>query len=136
MVTLVNLTPHAIVLQAADGVRTTIPPSGTVARVTSLPGTSEMIEGIPVPVCSPQEWGEITGLKTCYGVKPEDQDTMYIVSSVVLARIILILGPYNHNCVAPGTGPNDGAIREPDTLADGTPNPRKGQIVAVTRLVR
>ena len=34
---LVNLTPHPIGL-SVDGVVTTVPPSGTVARVSSTPG--------------------------------------------------------------------------------------------------
>ena len=36
---LVNLTPHSIVLQAANGDRIVVPPSGQLARVTSQPGT-------------------------------------------------------------------------------------------------
>lgn len=125
---LINLTPHSIVLQAADGSRTTIPPSGQVARVSSAPGQPETIEGVPVPVYSPQTWGVIAGIP--YPERDWEEDTLYVVSLVVLAGIALRFGPCNHPCVAPGTGPNDGAIRYP------VGHPQAGQVEAVTRLVR
>jgi hypothetical protein len=111
---LINLTPHAIVLQAADGMRTTIAPSGMVARVTSTPGQPEIIDGVPVPVYSPQTFAAVDGIPDV------EDDTLYIVSALVIGRMAAGT-PF----VAPGTGPNDGAIRND-----------KGQIEAVTRLVR
>lgn len=113
---IVNLTPHAIVLQGADGIRTTVPTSGTIARVSSLPGKPEAIDGIPVPVYSAQTWGGVENLP-----QPEE-GTIYIVSIIVLG---LAHVQSRGDCVAPGTGPNDGVVRND-----------KGQIEAVTRLVR
>jgi hypothetical protein len=115
---LVNLTPHPIVLQAKDGSRTAIEPSGSVARVASTPG--QLVDwGLPVPVAMPQTWGSVEGL-------PEfEEGTLYIVSLLLLGRPEV---QARGDCLAPGTGPNDGAVR----VADG---PRKGQIEAVTRLV-
>lgn len=138
---LVNLTPHSIVLQATDGSRITIEPSGTIARVSSTPGPL-LQSGVPgfygvygtlkVPVHGPSVLGPVEG------IPPQDrwieptpeypsgyydgiQDALYIVSGTVLAA----LGSSRPDVVAPGTGPNDGAIRND-----------KGQIEAVTRLVR
>lgn len=121
---LTNLTPHAIVLQAADGTRTTVPPSGTVARVGSVPGELLAVDGVPVPVAEAAAYGPVDGLPEVVdptiarlrGLEP----TLYIVSAMVLARCA-----GRRDVVAPGTGPNDGAIRN-----------AAGQIEAVTRLVR
>lgn len=113
---LVNLTPHAIVLQAADGTRTSIPPSGVVARVSSTPGYPETVDGVPVPVYTPQMFGSVQGFPASF-----ETDTLYIVSALVISRAAVCGLPL----VAPGTGPNDGAIRN-----------AAGQIEAVTRLVR
>ncbi len=115
---LVNLTPHAIVLQSADGSRVTVPPSGTVARVQSTPGEMRTVEGLPVPVASPTRYGMVEGVPGY----PEP-GCMYIVSGMVLAALLPWSGGWDH-VVAPGTGPNDGAIRND-----------KGQIEAVTRLI-
>lgn len=110
--TLVNLTPHDIVLAHASGERTTLPPSGTVARVA--------VEYVPVPgwhrgncalpVVRPH-YGEVAGLP------PPGEDTVYIVSGLVLSRCA-----GRTDVVGPDTGPT--AVRD-----DG------GRIVAVTRLV-
>jgi len=112
---LINLTPHAITLRAADGADTVIPPSGTVARVSSTPGALEAVAGIPVPVAGMQTFGGVEGL-------PEPTPgTLFIVSAMVLAA----LRGSRPDVVGPGTGPNDGAVRN-----------EKGHIAAVTRLVR
>jgi hypothetical protein len=136
---LVNLTPHAIVLQSADGTRTVVPPSGTIARVTSSPGAQETwadapgVPPTPVPIFGKQDFGEVTGIpprtddetwRNPEALADARQTVVFIVSSMVLQalnREYLNNGRF----VAPGKGPNDGAIR------DG-----KGQIEAITRLVR
>ena len=111
---LINLTPHALCLRNETGVDI-IPPSGTVARVTSTPGALETVAGIPVPVAGMQVFGGVEGL-------PEPTPgTMFVVSAMVLSA----LRGSRPDVVGPGTGPNDGAMRN-----------EKGQIVAVTRLVR
>jgi hypothetical protein len=112
---LINLTPHAICLRSADGADTVIPPSGTVARVSSTPGALEAVAGIPVPVAGAQTFGGVEGL-------PEPTPgTMFIVSALVLSA----LRGSRPDVVGPGTGPNDGAVRND-----------RGHIIAVTRLVR
>jgi len=112
---LVNLTPHAITLRGPDGTDTTVPPSGTVARVASAPGVPQTVDGCPVPVYTPQTWGEVQGLPAA------EAGTLLIVSALVLGR----LAGARPDCVAPGTGPADGAVRDD-----------AGRVVAVTRLVR
>lgn len=110
---IVNLTPHPITLQTPSGERVTLPTSGTVARVSSVPGEVYTVAGIPVPVQSSPIYGLVEGLP-----KPEE-GVCYIVSGMVLARC-----QHRSDVFAPATGPQDGAIRD-----------EKGQIVAVTKLV-
>jgi hypothetical protein len=105
---LVNLTPHKIVILSGEE-KIIVEPSGIVARVATTSGaaltgffwagtTFGEVEGIPAP-----EAGKV-----------------YIVSAIVASRI----GASRSDIFYPGTGPNDGAIRE------------NGNIVAVTRLIR
>lgn len=114
----VNLTPHAIVLQAADGSRLTVPPSGTVARIDSVPGKElyELGQGefIGIPVYSQTVYGDPVGLPDW----DQEADTTYIVSALFAGRV-----GDRADVVYPGTGPADGCIRE------------DGRVVAVTRLI-
>jgi hypothetical protein len=111
----VNLTPHAVVIRTADGDRV-IGPTAPAARVE--PGvllSTDVFGGVPVI-----RWGkgEVVNL-------PEPTEgIIFIVSAVVGAEV-----RGRMDVVCPGTGPNDNAVR----VADG---PRKGQIEAVTCLVR
>jgi hypothetical protein len=114
---LVNLTPHPITLQTADGTKTTIEVSGTVARIDSSPGTPAIVAGCPVPVYSATVYGQPNGLPSPAVVAP---DTLFVVSALFAGRV-----PGRKDVVYPGTGPNDGAIRD-----------AKGQIAAVTRLIQ
>jgi len=119
---LVNLTAHAIKLLDAAGQMHIAEPTGTVARVTETLGEPRIVDGVPVPVMTPAVFGAITNL-------PEpDGESIFIVSMPVR------IAAKRADVVNPGTGPSDGAIREPELLEDGTPNPRKGQVIAVTRL--
>jgi hypothetical protein len=106
-----NLTPHPIVLRSGD-TDTTIAPSGTVARVSSTPGTVVGEVG-GVPIYSAPTWGEVLDLPAT------EAGVVLIVSAIVAARC-----SGRHDVVSPGTGPNDGAIRDD-----------AGRIVAVTRLI-
>ena len=109
---LVNLTPHAIVLMH-DGVSTTVPPSGTVARVQSVPGARIEIAGLPCPAFTAPTFGAVENLPApCAG-------KVFIVSAMVAAQCI-----GRDDVVSPGTGPQDGAVRD-----------ESGRIVAVTRLI-
>jgi len=89
----------------------TIPASGNIARKGSQPGTPcGEVKGISL--YSAPTWGEVEGL-------PEPSEgTIYIVSGLVAGRIS------RPDVFSPGTGPQDGAVRE------------NGRIVAVTRLIR
>jgi hypothetical protein len=105
---LINLTPHAITIRAQDGAEVTIPPSGTVARVST---TDEVVGTCPItgaPIVR-RVFGEVAGL-------PE-AGMPCIVSALVLSAVPGRAGVY-----APDTGPT--AIRND-----------AGQIIAVTRLV-
>lgn len=105
---MINLTPHPIVIRCQDGTETTIPPSGTVARVST---TDEVVGTCPVtgaPIVR-RVFGEVIGL-------PEE-GVPCLVSSLVLSAV-----PGREGVYAPDTGPT--AIRN-----------ESGQIVAVTRLV-
>jgi len=108
-----NLTPHAITLRA-NGIDTVIPPSGEVARVTSMSGKPEEIEGISVPVYGKDTFGDIEGL-------PEPEEGVLFIVSLAVASA----DHGRSDLVRPGTGPNDGAFRN-----------EKNQVEAVSRLIR
>lgn len=109
---MINLTPHAIKVQAANGEMVIFEPSGIVARVDQeqvVVGTCP-ITGVPVKA------DKTVGI---VGV-PAPGTERFLVSAMVLAE----LGPeYSGWAFAPGTGPKDGAIRN-----------EKGFIEAVTCL--
>lgn len=113
---IVNLTPHSITLRAADGADHTFPSAG-VARVSSTPGSLADI-GLPVPVASATTYGEVTGL-------PAPETGTYYVVSALVGAALRSTGSTRQDVLCPGTGPNDGAVRD-----------EAGRIVAVTRLVR
>ena len=114
---LINLTPHTIVLDNERGERFVYPSQG-VARVSSTPGLAMLSGGdepIPVDIYKAPTWGAVEGLPA-----PEP-GIWYLVSALVAQRLE---GQGRRDVVSPGTGPNDGAIRE------------NGQIIAVTRLIQ
>jgi hypothetical protein len=114
---IVNLCPHPITVHCSG---VSIPVSG-LARVATSSSQTGTLRGPPdargyVDVLPVYEiaYGDVTGL-------PEPvEGTTYVVSLVVLQAC-----PERRDLVAPGTGPQDGAIRDAD-----------GKIVAVTRFVR
>jgi len=109
---IVNCTPHKIVIRTPSSEDIVIEPSGYVARVITKQELRQL-DGCPIPIAEQQISGEIIGL-------PEPApNTLYVVSAVVLSA----LRGTRPDVVSPGTGPNDGAIRE------------NGQVVAVTRFV-
>ena len=110
-----NLTPHTIVVRAADGSDISFAPDPDgPARVGSTPGEDVTPAGAPCPVYSAHRWGVVEGLPA-----PEE-GVLLVVSALVAARV-----PTRDDVVSPGTGPSDGAVRDAG-----------GRIVAVTRLVR
>lgn len=110
---LINLTPHEVTIALPDGRMITIPPSGRVARVSTVQeiiGTVETPDGYAIPVVETR-FGEIDGL-------PEPEDgTIYIVSSLVAQAV----AGRREDVMAPDTGPT--ALRDGD-----------GRILAVRRL--
>lgn len=104
---LVNLTPHNVVLRNEKG--DTVIPSSGVARVEMAPSTQIGNYGVPV-YSKPVAKGVIN-------LPEPDGESVFIVSGMVAAHVS------RKDVVSPGTGPNDGAIRN-----------EKGHIVAVTRL--
>jgi len=104
---MINLTPHVITLRLPDGQDVTLPPSGTVARVSMLEEIVGTVAGLPLIRRCP---GPVIGLP--------DGDGPCIVSSMVLAA----LPAGTPGVYAPDTGPT--AIRD-----------ERGLVVAVTRLV-
>lgn len=134
---LVNLTPHTIRIR-----RHIVPgyvpgdtlPDGTVipddialassgcARVAAASVITGEVrigdEAIPLATIT---YGEVSGLPNMV-----DGNTTYIVSLIVLQA----LHGSRPDVVAPGTGPEDGAVRYP------AGHPHAGQVEAVTRLVR
>lgn len=112
--TIVNCTPHALVLRNAAGVDTVIPPSGIVPRVDNTPGTLDdqsPLAGI-VADFTADEIGEVVGMPA------PREGAIFVVSGMVGDAL-----PFRPDVRVPGTGPKDGAIRND-----------RGHIVAVTRL--
>lgn len=107
-----NLTPHAITLVGADGSQTSVPPSGVVARVSTVAG-SKLESSLPVELWSSSSLGAVVDLPD-----PEE-GVLLLVSSLVAGAA------KRADVFSPGTGPNDGAVRND-----------KGHVVGVTRLVR
>ena len=107
---LINLTPHAIVVRMPDGSDLTFPPSGKVARVDEMP--SEVVGTLfGIPVISRTVFGQVIDL-------PEPVEGFaYIVSGLVAGVV------YRNDVFSPATGPKDGALRND-----------KGHIVAVISL--
>jgi hypothetical protein len=103
-VNFVNLTPHEVVVFAADGSVLKIPPSGQVARVAARETQVGTINGI-IPVFR-TEYGEVEGL-------PEPKEnTIYIVSLLVL-QALRARGIQRNDVVAPNSGPGpNGAVRD------------------------
>lgn len=113
MHSLINLTPHAITLYSPTGIHE-IAPSGQLARIRSSSVQVGELGG--VPIIRPT-FDDVNGL-------PEpSNDTVYIVSSVVLTAL-RSNGITRDDLVAPGTGPNDSAVRDPS-----------GKVTGITRFV-
>jgi hypothetical protein len=111
----INLCPHPVTVKWPDGHTQTLEPDPSgPARVSSSPGRC-LGQG---PTCAvlyaAPQWGEVDGLPSA------SEDTIYIVSLLVASRCA-----GRKDVFSPGTGPNDGAIRD-----------EQGRIQAVTRLVR
>ena len=114
---IVNLTPHDIVLVGSETMGTV--PSSGVCRVATTPGALTDVPGIPVPVAGAPTFGAIEGLPSPV------EGTVFIVSGMVASALVQQGIRNRPDVLVPGTGPNDGAVRDAE-----------GRIVGVTRLVR
>lgn len=117
----VNLTPHNVVLQGADGARLVVQAmAGVVCRISTTPG--ELITMVwqgdesesGIKLYDRTTWGEP------FGLPDPSPGVIYIVSALFAGRV-----GDRGDVYYPGTGPADGAIRD-----------EKGQVVAVTGRVR
>lgn len=92
----VNLTPHSINVVRDDGsIALSIPPAGTVARVTTQQTVVTQLDGIDVVRTT---FGDVDGL-------PAPQDgTVYVVSTLVL-QALKANGVDRSDVVAPDTSP-------------------------------
>lgn len=118
MTTVINLTPHAISTADADGnIVATYPPSGVVARCAppKAVDTVVKIDGISV-VDVPATPGPVVDL-------PDPVAGTFLVVSAMVANHPDVVG--RPDVLAPGTGPDDNAVRN-----------EKGHIVAVRRFRR
>jgi len=107
---LINLTPHTINIQTPREHITLEPDSRGPARLESLPRPCDYLEGCPCPVCQPAVITGISGL-------PDPIEGVFYITSAIVAEYAK-----RQDVLSPGTGPNDGAIRD------------NGRIVAVTQL--
>lgn len=112
MANFINCTPHNIVFRPATGEDIIFEPSGHVARVATKASASYCLIG-GVPVHNPDEPGAVSGL-------PEPTEGAFLIVSALVGAA---LKGRRSDLVCPGTGPEDGALRND-----------KGHIVAVTRL--
>lgn len=78
MTKIINLTPHALNIIAADGSIVDIQPSGNIARVASSSAVVATINGINVTAST---WGEVTGLPAA------EEGVILIVSRMVKDRV-------------------------------------------------
>ena len=114
---LVSLIQHPLTLRDVGGTDHIVPPSGTVARVHSVPGTQREIAGLMVPVYGPDGFGAVEGLPA------PREGVCYVVSAIVGLAVAKAGG--RDDVLVLGTGPADETIRD-----------AKGAVIAVTRLKR
>ena len=107
--TIINCTPHPIVIELPDGSRRTFEASGTVPRVSSSTVSLAPIDGIPV---SQTVLGDVENL-------PEAKDGVWLIVSA----FVQTAAPGRTDLLRPDTGP--------DCIRDD-----KGRILAVRRLTR
>jgi hypothetical protein len=91
--TIINLTPHTINIERADGTLIEVAPSGTVARCAETRAERPAIEGVGVTLA---QFGEVEGL-------PAPQlGKIFVVSALVLAQV-----PHRADVFAPGPAVRD-----------------------------
>lgn len=131
---LVNLTPHNVVLYRGPEVVACILPvcdvdgKPTPARVNSIAGSAEDVDGLPVPVAAPYTYGAVEGLPTLKEMRANPR-RRYIVSFMVASAVVAQED-------ADGIRGNARAVflLSPDT--DKHAVRQEGRIVGTTRLVR
>jgi hypothetical protein len=114
----VNLTPHVLTLRTSQGEDISLPadPRGPARLVSSAERLAPVdVEGLPIPVQARAP--APTGVE---GLPLPEAGVLFIVARPVAESVLV---RERGDLVAPGTGPDEGAIRV------------GGQIVAVTRLI-
>ncbi|MFV1943465.1 hypothetical protein VPH49_21875 [Pseudomonas luteola] len=111
---MVNLTPHALTFVTSAGA-INVPPSGQMSRARYEAAHVTDVAGIPA-------YRNL--LSTPDGLPPPQDGVIYVVSAMV-QQALRANGIERHDVFSPGTGQNDGPVRDP-----------QGRIVAVTRLVQ
>lgn len=109
---ILNYTPHTIFVKNASGEIVAFEPVGQTIRVNTETVPEDEINGIPT---------QVTSYASLTGVPAVDDNTVFLVSSMVLEAAKRIGYPKG-KFIAPATGPNDGAERN-----------KKGHIIHVTR---
>lgn len=90
-ITVVNMTPHAIIVVNEEGeMVATYPPSGEVARVQTTTEVTASVAGIPVRRTA---FGNVTGI-------PESQPGMVFITSTIVAQ-----AAKRPDVISPDTGP-------------------------------
>lgn len=101
--TLVNLTPHPVLIQTGSGVTVRIPPSGRVVRCPAKPdrvlGTVQ-IDGHPVPLVI----NDVT--RTVPGLPEPEEGVLFVVS-----RLVALAAPQRRDMVFPHDPVRDGTGR-------------------------
>ena len=123
--TVINTTPHAIVIKGLDGFQRAIPPSGKVIRIATKSGGQAATLGdtqIPLYEADITDGVTITDGETTvdFETLPQNEDTLYIVSGMVGAKL-----KHRMDIFVPMTSPSDNPIRN-----------EKGHIIAVRGLKR
>ena len=123
--TVINTTPHAIVIKGLDGFQRAIPPSGKVIRIaTKSGGQAATLGDTQIPLFEADITDGVTisdGETTVdFDTLPQNEETMYIVSGMVGAKL-----RHRHDIFVPMTSPSDIPIRN-----------EKGHITAVLGLKR
>lgn len=143
---LINLTPHQITLYKGPEVVAMIPPvcgedgKPTPARVDSIAGPAEDVEGLPVPVAAPYTYGAVVGLPTLKEMRA-NPGRRYIVSFMVASAVVAenegmrIAGHGRAEyLLCPDTDKH--AVRAPKVKDSETGRETGGQVIGTTRLVR
>ncbi len=107
---IINLTPHDIVVRGEDGIDTVFTPEESPARVSSIPGKRVIHSLCGAQVHSADETGPITDL-------PAARCRRYLIVSSFVAAAAKESERSTWDLLVPGTGPGDNPYRENGRIA-------------------